>query len=295
MSQTLKLQLFSAREITADNARRQIEALSNFENGVFRPQKCDTSEPLKEPFDPKDISEPIRWLLQPGADFKFKSSKPFRTEGYISNRHYPPMWTKEKSNGLLVPIIPAHPEPFFSISWTMWIDLSALRKLGVDLLARFATEMFVNAKAEYGFLTSESDHRAKNLLIKQLPSGATSSKFVGTDPEWGVPGLYWLNLFGPRYAPWLGIEVETVPGVLEKLKGGGISLRFGASPEEAESADVLANEKKAIQIIGSEKFFDLGHPERKPTPPSYINSLAGDGKNRAVSEYYLKEIASEST
>ncbi len=264
---TLKMQLYSESEVTADSARRQIEALSSFENAVFRPQKCDTSEPLKELFDPSDISEPIRWLTQPGADFKFKSTKPFKTEGFISNRHYPPMWTREKPNGPLVPVKPKHPEPHFLTSWTMWIDSSALRKLGADLLTHFVMEMFASSRAEYGFLTSESDHEAKNFLVKQLPSGATSSKFVGTDPECGIPGLYWLNLFGPRYTAWLRPQIEIVPGVMKAIGGGGISLRFGSSPDEAEAVDVLTDEKEAIRILGPEKFFDVRQPERKPISP----------------------------
>ena len=267
MSKTLKMQLYSEDEITADSARRQIEALSSFGNGVFRPQKCDTSEPLKELFDPSNISEPIRWLTQPGADFKFKSSKPFRVEGFISNRHYPPMWTKEKPSGPLVPVKPKHPEPHFLNSWTMWIDSAALRKLGADLLTHFAIQMFVSSRAEYGFLTSESDHEAKNFLIKQLPSGATSSRFVGTDPERGIPGLYWLNLFGPKYAAWLGPQIEQVPGALKPIEGGGISLMFGTSPEKAEMEEVLMHEREAIALLGPEKFFDVRHPERKAVSP----------------------------
>jgi hypothetical protein len=267
MSKTLKMQLYSQGQITADSARRQIEALSSFENGVFRPQKCDTSEPLKELFHPSDISEPIRWLVQPGADFKFKSSKPFKTEGFISNRHFPPMWTKEKPKGDLLPVKPKHREPHFLTSWTMWIDSAALRKLGVDLLTRFAVSMFTNSQAEYGFLTSENDHEAKNFLVKELPSGATSSRFVGTDPELGVPGLYWLNLFGPKYAAWLGPQLEKVPGVAKPIEGGGISLIFATSPEEAEMEEVLMHEREAIALLGPEKFFDVRHPERKPASP----------------------------
>ena len=267
MSMTLKLQLYSESGVTAASARRQIDALSGFEDGIFRPQKCDTSEPLKALFNPSDISEPIRWLVQLGADFKFKSSKPFKTEGFISNRRYPPMWTKEKPSGSLVQIKPKRPEPRFLTSWTMWIDSSALRKQGVDLLRRFAMEMFISCNGEYGFLTSESDHEAKNFSVRRLPSGATSSKFVGTDPEWGIPGLYWLNLFGPHYAAWLRPQIESVPGVVKAIEGGGVSLEFGASPEEAQAQEVLANEEEAIRIISPEKFFDVRRPDRRPISP----------------------------
>ena len=267
MTKMFKMQLYSEREITVDSARRQIEALSTFENGVFRPQKCDTSEPLKEAFDPSDTSEPIRWLAQHGADFKFKSSKPFKVEGFISNRHYPQMWTKKKSDSPLEPVEIKHPEPHFLSSWTVWIASAAIRKLGADLLANFAIQMFVSSRSEYGFFTSESDHEAKNFLVTQLPSGSTSSRFVGTDPQWGIPGLYWLNLFGPKYTEWLGPEIEKGPGVVKPIEGGGISLTFGVSPEDAETEEVLMQEKKAIARLGPEKFFDIRYPERKPVSP----------------------------
>jgi hypothetical protein len=267
MNKLLKMQLYSKDGITAEGARKQIEALSAFENGLFRPQKCDTAEPIRERFDPSDISEPVRWLMQPGADFQFKSSMPYKSEGFISNRRYPPMWTKEKPGGALIPIEPKYPEPYFLSSWTMWIDSAVLRKLGADLLIRFAVEMFLSSRSEYGFLASENDQKAKNFLVTNLPSGATSSKFVGTDPERGIPGLYWLNLFGPKYAKWLGPQIKDIPSVVVPIKGGGVSLMFGTCPQESEMAEALMQQKKAIAALGPEKFFDIRDPERKPASP----------------------------
>ena len=267
MKNTLKMHLYSLYGMTPESARIQIEALSNFGEGIFRPERCDTAEPLREKFDPSNISEPIRWLIQPSADFKFKRSKPRKIEGYISNRHFAQILTRHTKRGPLIPKIPKFPEPIFLTSWTMWLDWDYLRTLGPSTLKQFAVEMFLVSRSEYGFLTSESDHKAKNFLVKQLPSGATSSQFVGTDPECGIPGLYWLNLFGPRYTAWLRPQIETVPGVVKAIGGGGISLRFGGSPDEAEAVDVLADEKEAIRILGPEKFFDLRQPDRKPISP----------------------------
>jgi hypothetical protein len=267
MKKTLKMQLYSEHEPTPQSARLQIEALSNFADGAFRPERCDTAEPLKEAFDPSDLSEPVRWLSQPGADFKFKRSKSFRLEGYISNRHYPKIWTRDTKNGPLIPKVPKRPEPHFLTVWTIWFDWISLRKVGVDVLKQFAIQMFSISKSEYGFLTPESDHLRKNFLVTQLPSGSTSSKFIGTDPQYGVPGVYWFNLFGPKYLMWLGPEIKTVPATVGLLEGGGISLEFGESPEDAESEEVLGREGEAINILGPNKFFDIRQPERAPISP----------------------------
>jgi hypothetical protein len=269
MKSNLKMQLYSEHEMTADQARVQIEALSAFQEGVFRPEKCDTSEPLKEVFNISDISEPIRWLSHPGADFKFKKSKPFKFEGFISNRRYPPIWTKETKGGPLVPKRATHQEPRFLTSWTVWIDQVSLRALGAGVLKQFIIQMFSSSRSEYGFLSTESDQKRKNFLVRQLSEGSTSSKFVGTDPEHGIPGLYWLNLFGPKYVSWLGSAIRTVPGEIQAIDNGGISLQFGASPEDAEQDEVITQERIAIGILGPEKFFDINQPDRKPISPFF--------------------------
>ena len=267
MKNTIIMELYSAEEVTPESARLQIHALSNFNEGIFRPEQCDTAEPLRERFDPSDISEPIRWLTQLGADFKFKRLKPRRIEGYISNRHFAQTWTKETKRGPWVHTVPKVPEPLFLTSWTIWFDWDYLRTVGSNTLQRFAVEMFLVSRSEYGFMTSESDHKSKNFLIRGLPSGATSSMFVGTNPQYGIPGLYWLNLYGPQYAAWLGPQIAAVPGAVKPIGNGSISIQFGDSPEGAETQDVLTREREAVTLLGWEKFFDVRQPERKPVSP----------------------------
>ena len=267
MKNTLKMQLYSEHEATPEIARLQIEALSSFANGEFRPERCDTAEPLKEIFNPLDISEPVRWLSQPGADFKFKRSKRLKLEGYISNRRYPQIWTRDTKNGPLISKAPKRPEPHFLTEWTVWFDWLSLQRVGAEVLKQFAINMFTASKSEYGFLTPESDHRRKNFLVTPLPGGSTSNKFTGTDPENGVPGIYWFNLFGSTYSTWLGLASQIVPAGIGTLEGGGMFLQLGAQPEDAESEETLRREQEVINILGPNKFFDINQPGRIPISP----------------------------
>jgi hypothetical protein len=272
MKNRLQLQLFSLHELTPESAREQIQALSDFGGGVFRPEKCDTAEPVREIFNPADIAEPVRWLSQAGAWFQFKKTKPLRIEGWIRNEHFAPMWTREHKGGPLIPVTPKFPEPKFLTTWTVWFDAKVAKNPGAETLSEFFVQMSQVAKAEYGYLATESDRRKKNLLIVSTESPTTKGEFmtvenvIGDDPSKGVPGLYWLNLFGPEYSRWLGPKLKSIPGMVENLRDESTLVRFCSSPEECESEDVLVRQRESINLLGEHKFFSVDSPTREVEP-----------------------------
>jgi hypothetical protein len=262
----LKMELYSQRELNPDTATRQIRVLSDFENGLLRPAKCDTGEPIREPFNPSDLREPVRWLSQPSAHFKFKQSKPFQIEGFIHNRKYGQMWTREKKGGPRIPIIPKFPEPRFVAHWVVWFGYKIVERKGIDILKQFLIEAFSVSGSEYGYLTLEDDQKAKNYLVAKK-DGITTSQFVGTDPEFGIPGLYCINIFGPIYSEWLGLASKAVPAAIEVVQGNSTLIQYCISPEDCRSTEVADRQKSSIEILGEERFFDIAHPDRKLTRP----------------------------
>lgn len=266
MNTFLSMELFSDRAQGQKAALEQIQALADFEGGLFQPVKCDVGEPLREKFDPNDLKEPVRWLDQPSGRFSFKRLKPFRVEGYISDRRYPKMWTQNYEGGPRVLVVPKFPEPRFTTHWVVWLDEKLLESKGPDLLKKFLIEMFMVSKSEYGFLTAEEDYKSKNFLV--LDNGKTvTSKFVGTDPEWGIPGLYWCNVFGSVYTEWLNPKLANIPAKRESLSNGSTLVQFGESPATCKTSEIINLQQRAMNILGRNKFFDLRYPERKVETP----------------------------
>ncbi len=252
MKDLMQMQIFSLHEVTPESAHDQIQALSDFEEGVFRPTTCDTAEPLREKFDPENLSEPVRWLSQPGSWFQFKRLKPYRVEGWIRNHHFQKMWTREHKGGPLLPVVPKFPEPKFLTSWTVRFDWNAIKKPGIEVLKKFLIDMFLVSKSEYGYLTAESDQRAKNFSVVRSESPVSqgeyivTEEFVGDDPEGGIPGLYWINVFGATYSKWLGQRLKSIPATVQSLDGGSTLIQYCESPEACRSENVIDRQKLRI-------------------------------------------------
>ena len=243
--------LFSRRSLTESVAREQITALSNFGDGLMRPDKCSEVEPIRMPFDPTDISEPIRWLAQPHGEFFYRKGHPVHESGAMWNLAPSP------TSRFL--------SPLFTNYWTGEFDGKWANRVGIEKIEAFLAEMFRVTSSDFGFLTSEVDLNAKN------QSGKNCS-YKGLDLERGVPGLYWINLFSDKYANWLGLhELPRELALLEKLADGGVSLKFCNYAEDCRSIEVLQRQRTAIEWLGPQRFFDIRFPERKQDVPDWAN------------------------
>ncbi len=126
--------------------------------------------------------------------------------------------------------------------------------------------MFRVTGSDFGFLTSAVDVNAKNTAPPIV-------SYQGLDPENGVPGLYWINLFSSGYANWLGlVNLPKELGVLRHLEDGGVLLKFCDSPDLCRSLEVLQKQRTAIDWLGPQRFFDIRFPDRKQETPDW-NSI----------------------
>lgn len=249
MKDELAFRLFSRRPLTPPAVRDQIIALSNFGDGLFRPDKCSAFEPIRTPFEPTDIREPISWLSKPGGIFMYRKGRPAHFAGEI--------WNLSRSPDARFPAGP------FTNYWTGDFDGKWANRVGIEKVENFVSEMFCVTGSDFSLLTTEVDLKAKN-----RPTNSYS--YAGMNLATGVPGLYWINLFSDQYAEWLGLgELPKELAELKELAGGGVSLKFCESQEDCRSIEVLQKQRAAIDWLGPEKFFDIRLPDRKATVPDW--------------------------
>ncbi len=120
--------LLSRRSLTDMVAREQIAALSDFCDGLMRPDKCGEFEPIRTPFDPADISKPIEWLAQPFGEFFYQKGRPIHVSGA--------MWNLDRG------LDSRFPSPLFANYWTVHFDGKWAKKVGIEKIEGFVSEMF---------------------------------------------------------------------------------------------------------------------------------------------------------
>lgn len=243
------MRLFSRRALTESVARKQIVALSDFGGGLMRPDKCSEYEPIRTPFDPADVSKPVRWLSGTGGEFLYQKGRPIHVVGHMRNYSRPPS--------------ARFPAPPFINDWAAHFDGRWANRIGTGTLGDFVTTMFRLTGSDFGFLTTEVDLQAKN-------TDSTSYSYQGMNPMSGVPGLYWVNYFSCEYAQWLGLkDFPKELATLSNLAGGGLSLKFCASPDQCRDIDVVQKQRAAIEWLGPEKFFDIRFSNRNAVTPEW--------------------------
>jgi len=251
MKNELEMVLRSRKSLTDSVARQQITALSDFCSGLMRPDKCSEVDPIRTPFDPAEISEPIKWLAQPFGEFFYQKGRPIQVSGQ--------MWNLDRGPDF------RFRAPLFTNKWTGQFDGRWARKVGLDKVEEFVLEMFRLTGSDFGLLTTEVDLKAKNTAPPIV-------SFMGLDPEQGVPGLYWINLFSDQYAKWLGLrQLSKELAVQDELPGGGVRLKFCGLPDECRSLEVLQKQRSAIDWLGPQRFFDNRFPDRKQEAPDWTS------------------------
>jgi hypothetical protein len=251
MKNKLDMVLRSRQALSDSVARQQITALSDFCDGLMRPDKCGEVDPIRTPFNPTDISKPIEWLVQPFGEFFYQKGRPIHTSGQMWNLEHGPD--------------SRFPSPLFINKWTGQFDGRWARKVGLDKVEEFVLEMFFVTASDFALLTTEVDLEAKNTAPPIV-------SFKGLDPGEGVPGLYWINFFSEEYAKWLGLrQLSRELALLDELPGGGVRLKFCESADDCRSLDVLQKQRTAIDWLGPQRFFDHRFLDRKQEVPDWTS------------------------
>jgi hypothetical protein len=153
--------------------------------------------------------------------------------------------------------------------WIIWFGWKLAESKGLDVLKRFLKEAFLISRSEYGYLTLEEDQKSKNFLVTDK-EGITTTEFVGNEPEYGLPGLYWINVLGPTYTKWFGSALTQIPALTEILPDDSMLIQFGDSPIDWQLDEVISNQRSATELLGRNRFFSIAEPDRPletPFPP----------------------------
>ncbi len=135
---------------------------------------------------------------------------------------------------------------------------------------RWAAETFADicahTTAVHGYGAMEEEYVAKNMA----PSSGGGRRAIGLDHSKALPGLYWLNFFGPPYVALLGRErLPTAPAYRVAPAGAGIVLQLAEEPQAWASAAYREREGAVLAHLGPAYFFDRRDPDRPTVAPAF--------------------------
>jgi hypothetical protein len=117
----------------------------------------------------------------------------------------------------------------------------------------------------YGNVRLTEEYDAKNMVHTQ-----TSTSAIGVQFHKYLPGLYWLNYFGPPYCDLMGRDrILTVPAYEVWPSGDGVIVSLAESAEEWESPAYRRREQDVIEHLGKPYFFSRDDPKRDSLAPDF--------------------------
>lgn len=260
---SLLLRLFSREALDPGSAATQLSFLFDFADRIFHPDECGSYEPF-EPFDERDFARYVSWLAAPGGEFGFRrSSGPLPVEGYLTNLQPPEILVRVEGSpeSRLLPSVSPSP---FRLRWSLQIGWKYPPASAGSLVERLLLEACHITAADFGFVALNSDYRKKHFTSFRS-GGSQTELYIGDDPAQGIPGLYWMNAFGPLYAEWFGeerLEAASAYALTTALPDGSVYLRFGDANDPDAGPNVDERERRVMQILAERAFFEIGRPDR---------------------------------
>lgn len=141
----------------------------------------------------------------------------------------------------------------------------ALKSEGIltSVLMKAALLKLVDSiQLEWGFVRTDGEFDDKNRDER--------GHVVGVDLSRCLPGLYWLNHFGPAYCEAIGRErLLSTPAVWIKETTNGVVVALGNSPNDWNATDYRDRCRAAEQHLGKKWFFNKDDPNRKLVTPKF--------------------------
>jgi hypothetical protein len=117
----------------------------------------------------------------------------------------------------------------------------------------------------YGNVRLSEEYDAKNMVHTK-----TSTYAIGVQFQQYLPGLYWLNYFGPPYCDLMGRDrILTAPAYEVWASGDGVIVSLAESAEEWETPAYQRREQAVIEHLGKPYFFSRDDPKRESLAPDF--------------------------
>jgi len=144
---------------------------------------------------------------------------------------------------------------------SLWIQLNADFFDDDQRTGRFielCRQIYSWGAMDYGLVAYDQEYQEKNAFGPTGPFG-------GANLARGLPGIYWLNFFGPFYVEWFGEDrFRSLSNVSkDQLRDGGWLIMARDEPLDYTSKEARRKEVTIMEHLGREAFFDMSKPKKK--------------------------------
>jgi hypothetical protein len=117
----------------------------------------------------------------------------------------------------------------------------------------------------YAHARTRAEFEAKNMFRQRH-----TAKAVGVNLKRSLPGLYWLNFFGPDYTELMGRAcLAAVPAPIVESVGDGVCVGLGDTPLDWNTEGYKQREAAVVAHLGAEYFFSKSDPNRTTRAPIF--------------------------
>jgi hypothetical protein len=224
------------------------------ENDFILPEKFDQSEPEKFVFSPENFPKLHEFWTSKSPGVLFKRKKP-----YLS-------W---------LTLMISHGRRFNEIL-SGFDDRYFKKEDKITKFVSFAKQLYKWGNIDHGYICHRKDWQAKNRFEKPIEIKGKPLMGGGNRLGESLPGIYWVNFFGPTYVNFFGKDKFTLLHAYakEELPDGGFLVMTAQSPFDYDKSETKKLEKEIIAHLGSDAFFDKSNPTKQCQVPELIKEYA---------------------
>lgn len=114
-------------------------------------------------------------------------------------------------------------------------------------------------------------HAVEEYDSKNMSREGGGVQAIGIDVSKYLPGIYWLNFFGKPYRVLIGQErLLTCPAQSVQQLDDGVLVSLSTDPTEWDSSEYRDRERRVIEHLGNQYFFDRNNREQSTVAPPFV-------------------------
>jgi hypothetical protein len=231
------LKLFAFSKYRFDKEEKISALLRHLSGGPFPPSTFGRSEPITQKLTPNNRSQ-LDDILLGTKNFEggslFLSSKNLKSTSVFQ-------WA-----------------PNTVSDWYSEFSTEVLARQSKTLV-EYLRGLFSEFPVVFAGIALDSDWDKKHWIVEEDEDGGELVTKVGLNLEYGLPGIYWITVFGSELLEHFDREVLTALPCYQVVNLGdsGIMLVLSDSPDKISQS----HEEEIIRTLGKEYFFDISNPD----------------------------------